>query len=219
MRLLLILFLVPNLSFAQNNPKIPREIIVTAEAYASATPEAALITVLLEETGKTATDAQNQIESTYQLLLSKLGSNSSVSIRDEKYSGGAVPEGPMTTSSVIRISRYVGIQTNSLSEISKLVDISLQSGAKAVSEVSYRVKNSNKVSSDAISLATIRAKEKAATIAKTLNVKLGPLAGVSVTEEPVGKTLRINRQQGQTLALNDQQLHVYVTTRFSIAEE
>jgi len=204
-------------AFSQTNQT--REIVITADAWGHASPDTAVVTILVETTGKTAQlsrDAGEKIVSDIKNKLnSDLGNGVTVSRRDIKYSG-ANPGSPMSEKAVIRMRRFIGVTTSNIEKVPQIIDTALAQGASEITAVELSVQNANQSVNQTIELATQRTKEKAEILAKSLGVKLGGIIDATITEDPAGKMIRLDQQRGQTLALSDQNIHVYVNARFEI---
>lgn len=215
--LLSLALLLPQLAFAQGSPS--REIVITADAWGYAAPDTALVTVLVETTGKTAVQTKESADVIEKKLRESLqttfAESVTVSTRDEKYSG-ASPGSPISGVAIVRLKRYVGVETGKPETVAAIIDTALQQGASEVTAVELSIRQADKATAKTIEAATIKAREKATLMANSLGVRLGKLIEVNVTEEPAGKLLRLDQQRGQTLALSDQNIHVYVNARFSV---
>lgn len=199
-----------------------KEIAVSADAWSWSSPDHSRITFSLEESGKTTEEAFKKINEKGTRLVKELQS-----IADKDFKaierGTAVappknsPAGSVASASGFQVRRYIAIETTSLTSVGLLIDKALTLGAVTLADVDYAVTDDAQQKLKAMEEATRSAKEKAATIAKSLGVSLGPLLSASVTEEPVGKIIRERRERGESPAIySDSEAHIFVMLRYEV---
>jgi uncharacterized protein YggE len=219
------ILLLPFHALAQLAPVTPtgsRDILVSADAWAWSPPDRARISLRLESTAATATEASAALEVKVKGLLETLRKESGAGLEgvDQDLSFGS-PGGKDSTldrNSAIVGVRVIGVDTIELGKVSSIIDAALKSGSATVLDVRYMVQNSNGAKVKAAEEATARAKSKATSVATALGVKLGAIAEVTVVEEAIERTERIERQRGvATSGMSDEESHVLVTLRYQIA--
>ena len=80
-----------------------------------------------------------------------------------------------------RATQILKIKTTDMKNIGNIIDIAVSNGANQINHIEFSLseKKQNEYKSQAISQATVNAKEKAKTIAESLNAKLGRIISVS----------------------------------------
>ena len=205
---------------AQNAATPLREISVSAQAEAFIEPDTLRITFLIEETGKTAQEAHEKIETkaeSIQAALLKVDPKASIGIRGEHLGGASAKRAPISRSTATKAQRFLAVESSSLNLASALIDSALTAGATSTNAVEYSVREVSDVHLQAVKLATSRGKQKAELLAKSLGVKLGKLLSASVTEEPTGVIFRQNMQNGKDVRnYSEKELRILASLRFAV---
>ncbi|MCB0325033.1 MAG: SIMPL domain-containing protein [Bdellovibrionales bacterium] len=225
---LLALLLLSNSAHAQSpavgrhtetSGSLPRDITVSAEARSRSAATTALLTVNVESTGKSASEAAAAAESREQairLAVSKLLPKASISSRGVTMENAATRGAPLNSSSAVHTERHLGIETEELTLVPKLIDACLQAGAAGV-EVDFFKPTSGPSDKAAAAQAVERAKEKAEAIAVALGMQLGAPLSLTVTEEPPAELLRRQMQQGKDISrTTERYVDLFATVRFEL---
>jgi uncharacterized protein YggE len=200
--------------------QMANEVSVTADAQVIIEPNAGLITALIEASDLKAVKAKHLADSTAEKINQALAKELTGKItrfnRDEKFSGATPQDITITSSSVVKVRKFIGIEITDLTSLAKAIDIVLANGA-VISEVRIYPTSEEKLIASAIASATKAAHVKAEAAAAALGDKLGKAIAVTVTEEPEARTLRLEQQRGRTLEpLSDKQLYVFVNVRYEL---
>ncbi|MBP9837570.1 MAG: SIMPL domain-containing protein [Proteobacteria bacterium] len=215
------IFVASQVLAQDDNQSALTEISATAyEKYYQA-PDSVSFNINLEQTGANSVDILTSIdEKTNKLIqnLKNITPNVLISSRGDKFTPASqTSNNRIKLTTPFSVSRTLRVETNDLTKLSKLFDNSLQSGQTSISNLIFSVKDSQKGLVEAVAKASIKAKEKAEQIAKTLNVNLGSLISADSTEEPNGEMLREKLQEGEDIvSYGDIELNVSVTVKYSI---
>lgn len=203
-----------------------KEIAVSADAWSWSSPDHSRITFALEESGKTTDEAFKKLNEKGTRLVKELQAlaekdfkavERGTAVLSPKSTPATAGAGSANTNQGFQVRRYIAIETTVLANVGILIDKALTLGAVTLSDVDYAVTDNSQAKLKAMEDASHAAKEKAATIAKSLGVSLGPLLSAAVTEEPVGKILRERRERGESPAIySDSESHVFVTLRYEV---
>ncbi len=197
-----------------------REIFVASDAWAWLEPDRAQISVIVEERGddaaKTSAGVEKKAASVVEAVKSVAGAT--LQVRSREVSISLAQKNSASSGSGAVARKIVGMETADLSKVGQILDTAIKSGAVQVSEVRYLVRDGTQEKTRAVEEATVKAKQKADGVAKSLGVKLGDLIEAVVTEEPGEKTERLQRQQGENPEQTaDEDIHVFVSLRYAIA--
>ena len=196
------------------------DISVTASALSKASPDTVEITVLLETTGKTASEAYKNLETAsvkFQTALTALNIKLKFSLRDETISGATEKHQPITLQSSVKAQRKLGIIIADTAKAGVIIDSALQAGAAAVVDVKYRYSQEGNAKAEAVAEAAKLAEQKAQNLAANFKVRLGKLLSITLSEEPSGESIRRKMEIGEkSFSYAEQELVVFVSARYAV---
>ncbi len=101
---------------AQGSPveQPPREIAVTGDAHSSLPSDTAVVTFLIDETGKTTQEAVSLVDQKTEAIkkaIDGLNLNATFSTRGEQVLSGSGERGNLSKTSAPRIQRFFGVKT------------------------------------------------------------------------------------------------------------
>lgn len=210
-----------NLNLFKDISASQTEISTTADAWILSPPDSVRITFLLESTGKSATATFNNVKTTFEAVKKAIASPGSIPLnildRGIQLSSAARKSPSINSGELMRAEQFIAVESTDLTAVSTLIDSALGAGASSVVDVSYFVHKDEANITEAISVATNKARQKAELIASSLGVSLGKLLSATATEESLGRTQRIQQKDGIALkTYADKELHVYVTVRYAV---
>jgi uncharacterized protein len=165
-------------------------ITASGSASASANPDQATITVSVSTTAVTAIDASNmnatQTNAVIQAVQATLGSTGE--IRTISYS--LQPNYNNNSNNIVNYTATNSVQivTSDLSLTGKLIDVAVQAGATRVQTLSFGLKDSQPLRSQALKAAAMVARTQVQAIASGLGVTLGRIIAAtdgSVSVSPI----------------------------------
>lgn len=192
------------------------EISVSGDAPYVLLPDSALFHVSLEQTSATAQEAAAALDTRYRQideslrsakLPATLRSVADVTARGQAPRGGAA----------LLLRRQVLVTVTETSAVPKVLDLLLRIPGGTTSAPEYLTRDSSAVVTEALTTASARAHDKAAKLASSLGVKLGPLMSAIATEEPEGEAVR-QKITGNAESAEQEatQLHLFVAVRYAI---
>lgn len=165
-------------SWAQVASK-PASITAVGSATVSVTPDLARVSVSVVTQAATAQDATQQNASQAGALITALQSlvGSAENIKTISYFLSPVYNNPPPgqSASIIgyMVTNTVEVTLTDLSQVGKVIDTAIQSGANRVQGVSFDLQDRNPIIAQALKLAAARARSQADAIASGLNVHTG----------------------------------------------
>ena len=167
-------FLVAAGLFAQTVPTIT----ATGSASAAANPDQATITVSVTTAATVAIDASSQNAAQTSRVISALSATPAASVKTIGYSLQPTYNnaGVITGYSV---TNTLQITTSDLSITGQLIDTATQAGANRVQSLSFGLKDSQPLRSQALKLAAVAARTQVDAIASGLGVTLGKIVAAS----------------------------------------
>lgn len=198
----------------------PREIAVFADARVVVAADTVMITLLIEDTGKSAAEALIAADKKMEQVkkaVEALNAGAVASVRGSQLQAAGSPGAGLSGASAMRAQRLLGVKTSQVTRAGEIVDTALASGAQKAMYVDYTVENSAEAQLLAIKEASDRARKKAELLAQTLGVKLGGLLSATVTEDPEGAAVREQMRLGRDLAqFTEKEIHTMANLRFSV---
>ena len=185
--LLAVLVFVPSAASAQPNERRPRlpSVTATGEAVITVEPDQAEIDIGVVTQAKNAPEAAKEnaeklarVMGEVKKLLGKGDEDKTASYSlnpNYRYPQGGKPEIVGYTA-----TNVLHIQTGSLENVGKLIDVSMQSGANTIQRLSFTLKDEHSAQLQALRLASTKAKAKAEAMANALGLKI--IRVLSVTE-------------------------------------
>lgn len=169
---------------AEETPKIPSiEVSDTATVYVD--PDIAEVTLGIRAEGKTAMEAQvkaNLVAKEIFDRVTKLGiskeliGTGELTLEIQEDDDSSRP--PKTHPAIYQATNTVTIRVLNLDKVSAVVDESLVAGANKVRGVRFGLIDDDPARQQALTVAITRARSKAETMAKALNVRLGDILDV-----------------------------------------
>lgn len=238
--------LAPGVAAAQAGPVVPREIAVDADARLILPADSVTVTLLLEDTGKSAADALTALDARQEQVskaLEALNFGVTLALRGSHLvpagtGVGASPAGSatnmmgqaaggqsivgqagagLTANSAVRAQRLLGVKTSQVKQAGAIVDTAMTAGAQRVLYVDYAVENAQEAQAAALKQATANARAKAETIAQSLGVKLGELLSATAAEDPEGNLARENMREGRDVTqFTEKEVRILANVRFAI---
>ena len=166
-------------------PARPGSITATGEASISVTPDQAFVAVGVATQAATAQDASQQNATQAGAVISALQSllGSSASIKTISYSVSPVynnpPAGQSPSIAGYLVTNIVQVTLTDLTQVGKVIDTSIQSGANRVQGVSFGLQDSTSAVAQVLKTAATRARSQADAIASGLNVHTGAVIHAS----------------------------------------
>ena len=146
-------------------------------------PDEAEVWAGIQVTKLTAEEAQNEAKGVINAIIAELKAKGYTDIETERLSLYEDRRWEEGKSKVVgwRASQTLKISTTNLDKVGEIVDIAVTNGANQVQNINFGLSESleQKYKKQALAEATKNAKEKAATIASSLGVKLGKVKNVS----------------------------------------
>jgi len=181
---IIIVLTLPAASWAQL-PARPASITAVGSATVSATPDLARVDISVVTQGATAQDATvanaTQAGAVITALQGFVSSNSN--IKTVSYYLSPVynnpPPGQSATIIGYMVTNTVEVTLTDLSQVGKLIDTAIQSGATRVQGISFDLQDRNQVIAQALKSAASRARAQADAIASGLNVHTGAVLHAS----------------------------------------
>ena len=175
---LIMVFALPAASWAQI-PARPASITAVGTATVSVTPDMARVDISVVTQGATAQDATmanaTQAGAVITALQGFVSSNSN--IKTVSYYLSSVynnpPPGQSATIIGYMVTNTVEVTLTDLSQVGKVIDAAIQSGANRVQGISFDLQDRNPVIAQALKSAAGRARAQADAIASGLNVHTG----------------------------------------------
>jgi uncharacterized protein YggE len=172
---LILALTLPAASWAQV-PARPASITAVGSATVSVTPDIARVDISVVTQGATAQDATaanaSQAGAVITALQALVGSNSN--IKTTSYYLSPVynnpPPGQSATIIGYTVTNTVEVTLTDLSQVGKVIDTAIQSGANRVQGISFDLQDRNPVIAQALKSAASRARAQADAIASGLNV-------------------------------------------------
>jgi len=171
-------FVLPAASWAQI-PARPASITAVGSATVSVTPDLARVDISVVTQGATAQDATvaNATQATAVIGALQSFVSSSSSIKTVSYYLSPVynnpPPGQNARIIGYMVTNTVEVTLTDLSQVGKVIDTAIQSGANRVQGVSFDLQDRNPVVAQALKTAAGRARSQADAIAAGLNVHTG----------------------------------------------
>jgi uncharacterized protein len=185
--------LVSALAFAASadstNPPPARTIEVAGSGEARTTPDTADLSLAIETHGATAEEAANKnaalADKVIAALKGKLGDKGKISTGgyslNPEYDQRQNREKPTIVGYAAQNS--INLNTGALDLVGPLIDSAIAAGANRVNFVNFTVKEDSKARSEAITIATRKARVQADALAAALGVKLGKIIKATTVSE------------------------------------
>jgi uncharacterized protein len=182
-----ILMVLPSIASAQQNDRRPRvpSVTATGEAVITVEPDQAQIDIGVVTQAKNAPEAAKENAEKLARVMGEakkfLGKGDEIKTAsyslnpNYRYPQGGKPEIVGYTA-----TNVLHIQTGTLENVGKLIDLAMQSGANTIQHLSFTLKDEHSAQLQALRLASTKAKAKAEAIANVLGLKI--IKVVSVTE-------------------------------------
>lgn len=156
---------------------------VTGEGKVTSIPDAAMITIGVQESGLTVKEAQNKLNSSINKVsevVKKLGIDSK-DIQTTNYNIN--PEYDYSNDSQ-RIKAYsantnLQIKVRQLENVNSVIDIATANGANQIGGISFDINDKSKLENEARQKAVLETKKKAADASKIAGFKLGKIINYS----------------------------------------
>lgn len=208
---------------------VPREIAVDADARVVLPADTVTITLVIEDTGKSAADALNAADKKTEQVkkaVEALNAQTTVALRGSQLGSASAAHngsptglaaGGLGGASAMRAERLLGIKTSQVKRAGEIVDVALSNGATRALYVDYSVENGADAQLQAIKAASESGRKKAELLAQSLGVKLGGLLSASVAEDPEGNIAREQMRAGRDVTqFTEKEFRSVGTFRFSV---
>ncbi len=162
----------------------PASVRATAEATVVVKPDQARIGIGVITSAQTAQAASSQNATQAKLLIDKLhaATGTKTDIRTISYTVSPNYQYPRDGGKPV-ISGYSAVNTvevtiDDLSEIGKLIDVAVQSGANQIQRLEFTLKDEKPARADALRQASLEARSNAEAMAAALGLKLGAIVSL-----------------------------------------
>jgi uncharacterized protein len=218
------MFLVTNLladrlADAQTQPAETNEISVIGEASTTIQPNALSLSVLIEDTGKSAQEAISIVEQKSERLKKALqGLNLGLAINNqgENISSAGNFPGNINLNAAIKFQKILSIETSQIKKSGEIIDSALANGASKIINVKFKVGNYEEQRAQTLKAANANALAQAQIVATSLGVKLGQVLSAGITEDPEAETLREQQQSQDTSIIGERRIRFFAALRFKI---
>ncbi len=211
----LITLLITALAFcssAQAQHELKPLITVSADTWVRVEPDRCVMAAAISAKAQTAEEAHKILSKRRSALAQQLSAL-----------GGKLQEqgfklGKRGADGALALEQQLLIETQSGLDSAKAIDSLSKNGAEPRSNLRCFVSEeaAGKEKDSAIEQASGTAKTRAQSVAKSLNITLGDVHSVVVTEDPAGAVLRTRKLWGESAASSDEVFHIIVTTRFVV---
>jgi uncharacterized protein YggE len=193
-RLILSLFLLvltmPVWAQGGQTPPPPRLLTVTGDSLIPAQPDEAVVQLGLETQAKTLQAAQDENAKKMTRVIQQIKAlgvpenqirTSSFSVYPVRETVQNPGNPPTTTERLVgyRVTNVVTVRLTDLSQVGRVVDTALSSGANRVDNVSFTIRNEGQYREQALREAAAEAQRKAQALASAMGVRLGPIYSIS----------------------------------------
>jgi uncharacterized protein len=164
-------------ALAQEKPAIPT-ITVTGEATVKVSPDQAQIDIGVVTQAQTAqaAGAQNaqKLDATIAALRNALGAGADIKTINYSLSPNyRYPrEGGQPTIEGYNASNTVQVKTNNMTDVGKIIDTAMRSGANNIQSLQFSLKDDQAVRAQALREAALKARAKADALASALNLRV-----------------------------------------------
>jgi hypothetical protein len=187
-----LVLLLPAAALPQQNEKSIRPPSVTAggEAVITAEPDLAEIDIGVVTQARSAPDAAKEnaekLARVMAVVKKLLGKGDEVKTASYSLSPNyRYPQGGKPEITGYTATNILRIKTGSLTEVGKLIDASMQSGANAINRLAFTLKDEHAAQLQALRLAAQKARNKAEEIAGALGLKITRILEVNEGERAV----------------------------------
>ena len=187
-------------------------ITVSADAWVRVEPDRCVLTAAIADKGQSAEAAHAQLTKQRSALSSELA-KFGADVQEQGFKlGTKAADGSVSLEQQLLIDSKAGADS------AKAIDSLGKLGAKPLSNLRCFVSEeaAGKKKDAAIEEASSTAQTRAKSVAKSLNIDLGDVHSVVVTEDPAGAVLRTRKLWGESAASSDEVFHIIVTTRFVV---
>lgn len=162
-------------------PTPDRTIEVTGTGEVNATPDQALVTLVVETTGASGDDATRRNVVLSEDLVRTLSLRHRIGKQNFEQSGPRVR--PQEDGLSVATNR-ITVRTRNLPQLGALVDSALEAGAARLEGVSYQLTEVDSLRDQAVKRAIAQAEESAESTARSLGVRLGDLIEARTEQTP-----------------------------------
>ena len=206
-------------------------ILVFGEGKVSVKPNLAIATIGVDITTASLSDATSQANAKMAAVIEKLKSFgiADKDIQTSNYNLFPITQQPRTpdgsgtpTITGYRVSNQVRVTIRKLEDLGKILDASVTAGANSIYGVSFGVDDLTPYQLQARAAAVKDAQDKAAQLAKSANIQLGPVLAISEgTQMPgpvISSNARLSLAAGGEVPVQtgETQIVVNVNVRFGI---
>lgn len=205
-------------------PHVERGITVTGRGQVATRPDAAAVAVGVEARMAQLAGAIAEVEQLMRRVVARL---KDIGVRDAdvqtvQYTVDPIaePRGPGDPGARIvgyRVSNVVEVRTRDVDGLGRIVDGAMAAGANVVRDIRFMLADPTRAEAEATARAVQDARRKAAHVAATAGVRLGPLVSLTESSPPVRPVARMSMATAPgPIQAGELEVTVVVQARYAI---